>query len=187
MPDERKVKGSVVSDMVKIIRAMKDLPWDKYLCPEDFEIINSMIIPTAWYPVGFFQRTGMAVYKLAAGCNDELVKNFGEKAMQELFQGPYRPFLDHGDPFVAVQKFLDLRRPLFNFTKMQATPTGPTSMTVSITNCGKFEEGLEMFLVFTGAHFTRLIELNGANQVDLETFFSNQHEDASLEFRLSWS
>jgi len=186
MPDERKVKGSVVSDMVRIIRALKDLPWDKYLLPEDFEIIDSMIIPTAWYPIEFYQRTGLAVYRLAAAGNDKLVKDFGEKAMIELFEGPYRPFLDHGDPVVAIRKFLDLRRPLFNFSRMEARSLGPNSLLVSITDFGEFEAGLEMFMTLTGAHLTKLAELNGAGQVKLDPSHSRQQEDISIEFRLTW-
>ncbi len=186
MPDERKVKGIVVSDMVRIIRALKDLPWDKYLLPEDFEIIDSMIIPTAWYPIEFYQRTGLAVYRLAAGGNDQLVKDFGEKAMIELFEGPYRPFLDQGDPVMAIRKFLDLRRPLFNFSTMEARSLGPRSLEVSITDFGEFEDGLEMFMTFTGAHLTKLAELNGAGEVKLEPSHISQNDDTNIMFRLTW-
>ncbi len=47
---ERKVKGTMVVDQVKLIRGNKSMNWSKYLKPEDWEAINKRILPSEWYP-----------------------------------------------------------------------------------------------------------------------------------------
>ena len=49
MSDE-KVKGTMMIDQVRMIRGNKDKDWNKYLKPEDWNIIKGMILPAAWYP-----------------------------------------------------------------------------------------------------------------------------------------
>jgi hypothetical protein len=187
MPEERKCKGSVILDMVKIVRAVKDQPWDRYLKPEDWTIINNMVIPTDWYPVEFYQRIGLAVYELAAGGSAEAVKQFGRLAMKELFHGPYRPFLDRRDPFLAVQKFMDLRRPLFNFSKMEMEPTGEQSLRVRISELGEFETGLDVFHLLAGVHFQQIAEFNVGHPVNLAMSLIGAKADPVLVIDLDWA
>jgi hypothetical protein len=46
MSDE-KVKGTMMIDQVRMIRGNKDKDWNKYLKPEDWNIINTKILPSA--------------------------------------------------------------------------------------------------------------------------------------------
>ncbi len=48
------VKGTVLTDLVKIVRKERQLGWDDYLQPEDWDIINGDILATQWYPGDFF-------------------------------------------------------------------------------------------------------------------------------------
>lgn len=184
---DRKCKGSLVLDMVKLIRAFRSEPWESYLKPEDWEIVNGMVIPTSWYPIESYQRIGLAVYQLVAKGNADVIVSFGRAAMDELFKGPYRPFLDKNDPFAATQKFLELRKPIFNFSKMQMLKTGDKSLSVRLSELGNFDLGLDLFLLLSGAHFVRLIELNGGQNVQLHTRQEGDHRDPVLVFDLAWS
>ncbi len=186
MSAARMVKGSVLLDMVKVVRAFRDLPWDDYLKPDDWNIIDGMVIPTAWYPVENYQRIGVAVYYLVAKADKRVVSQFGELAMQELFNGPYKPFLDKGDPLTSVEKFLDLRRSLFNFSRMEAAGTGDKSMQVKVWELGELKDGVDMFLVLTGAHFKKLVQLNGGEMVKLMTRGEEKGGDLVLYFDLTW-
>jgi hypothetical protein len=184
---ERKLKGSVALDMVKVVRAFPDQPWDRFLLPEDMEIVNSMIIPAEWYPIEFFQRVGLAVYKLVAKGNDEVVAQFARRAMKELYEGPYRPFLAQGDPFAATEKFLDLRRGLFNFSKMEMERTGEESLRVRISEFGTLEEGLDVFMLVLGVHFQELIKYNGGDRVNLDYHRETEAGQIKMVFELSWT
>jgi len=44
MSDE-KVKGTMMIDQVRMIRGNKDKDWNKYLKPEDWNIINTKFFP----------------------------------------------------------------------------------------------------------------------------------------------
>jgi hypothetical protein len=186
MTEERMVKGSIVSDMVKVVNALKDLPWDQHLKKEDFEIINSMVLPTGWYPLDFYQRVGNAVYKLVANEDIKAASIFGETAMKELYEGPYRPFLDKGDPHVAIAKFLELRRGLFNFSNMVSNKTGEKSIHVLISELGDYTEGMEPFQILIGVHFEKLIEYNGGQNVKMKTEHKLVDGDSKFDFDLEW-
>ena len=41
--EEKMVKGTMVLDFVKMVKAHKNLDWNKHLKPEDWEIINSIV------------------------------------------------------------------------------------------------------------------------------------------------
>jgi len=184
---ERKCKGSVVLDMVKVVRAFKDLPWDKHLKPEDRQIVNSMVMPTEWYPLESYMRIGMAVFKLVARENEEAVRQFARAAMKELFEGAYRPFLDKHDPFLAVNKFLELRKSLFNFHRSAMEKTGDQSLQVRLFNLGEIEEGLEVFQLLLGVHLQELIRYNGGEEVEIKTRQEIQEGEKTLVFDLAWS
>lgn len=185
MSTERKCKGSMLVDLVKIVSAAKGLPWDKYLKPEDFEVVKT-IMPSAWYPIECFQRLGLAVFDLVAGGSRERVELFGRAAMKELWEGPYRPFLDKHDPFEATQKFLDLRKAVFNFSKMELEKTGPSSLRVKISELGDFPQGLDLFLILTGVHFRELVALNGGANPNLATSQTGPESNPVLLFDLVW-
>lgn len=186
MSGERKCKGSVILDMVKIIRADKQAPWDRFLRPEDWEIVNSMVIPTEWYPIESYQRMGTAVYELVAKRNAQVVEQFGRAAMKGLFGGSYRPFLDKKDPHEAIHKFLELRKSLFNFSRMEMQKTGPRAARVLIFEIGEFQQGLDIFEQLLAAHLKELVELNGAGAATCQSSLQDVQGEKTLAFELGW-
>ena len=42
------VKGTLILDVIRIVRANKDKNWKKWLSPEDEEVVNGRIFPAAW-------------------------------------------------------------------------------------------------------------------------------------------
>jgi hypothetical protein len=59
--NDKKVKGSILVDFVRMIRNFKNLDWNRYLKPEDWEVINSLILSTKWYPLGTYSKCSYAV------------------------------------------------------------------------------------------------------------------------------
>ena len=187
MTQDRRIKGSVVLDMVKVIRAFKDLPWGQYLKPEDFEIVKSMVIPTAWYPIETYQRMGLAVYKLVAKGSEDVVRTFGQAAMKELLAGPYRPFLVKNDPFEAVAKFFELRKSLFNFSRTAIEKTGAKSLRVNITDLGDFGEGLDIFSVLLCAHLEEIARCNGCKDITLRPRHEKEKANVNIIVEMAWA
>jgi hypothetical protein len=183
---ERKCKGSMFTDLIKLIKAVPGADWNRYLKAEDWEIINGLCLPTTWYPIESYMRMGYAAFQLISGGDVARVRVFGLAAMKELWEGPYKPFLDRHDPFEAVQKFLDLRRAVFNFSKMEMERKSGSSLRVRISELGNFDNGIELFLTLTGVHFLELVRLNGGESPTLETSREGRAHDPVLIFDLKW-
>jgi len=103
------VKGTLLMDYVKIVRANKDRKWDRWLAAEDWEIINGQVLPSNWYPYENFRRIGFAVFKEIADSNLETVRSFGRFSMRRLLE-IYKNVLSPGDPVASARNLAKLRR-----------------------------------------------------------------------------
>ncbi len=103
--DASYVKGFVILNYVKIVRANRDRDWDKYLEPQDWEIINSIIFNSNRYPYESFRRIGYAVFKLMANSDLEAARAFGKVAMQSLLQSYPKSFMEEDAPVQSLKKF----------------------------------------------------------------------------------
>lgn len=104
-----KVKGTLILDYVKIIRANRDRNWEQYLTAEDWEIINGQVLASSWYPYDCFRRTGQAVFKEIAGSNLDVTRAFGKTMMKELLQ-IYKNIVIPGDVVGSLKRHSALRR-----------------------------------------------------------------------------
>lgn len=102
------IKGSLVVDMVRIIRANKKKDWDKYLVPQDWQIINGSCVISDWYPIGSFRRMVQAVFKEIAGSNAEAVRAFGRESL-DYFLAAYENMIVDGDPLGSLKKLIKAR------------------------------------------------------------------------------
>ena len=107
------IKGSLIMDYVKLIRANKDKDWSKWLTPEDMDIVEDRVLPSNWYPFDSWQRMGAAVFNEVAGRNLDLIKSFGPMVMENLLK-TYKSVLVPDDPLESIKRFERLRR---NFIK----------------------------------------------------------------------
>jgi hypothetical protein len=103
------LKGSLVVDLARIIRANKEVRWDKYLVPPDWEIINGVILISDWYPIGAFRRMGNAVFREMAGSSLEDVHSFG-KASLEYFLKVYENIIVNGSPIESLKRLFRARK-----------------------------------------------------------------------------
>jgi len=102
------VKGTWLTDYAKMIRAAKDKPWDKYLTPEDWEIINSKVLSSVWYSYESFNRIGKAVFREIAQGNLAVSRTFG-KMFAENLAAVYKNVLVPGDPAATISKVYALQ------------------------------------------------------------------------------
>jgi len=130
MSDE-KVKGTMMIDQVRMIRGNKDKDWNKYLKPEDWNIINTKILPSAWYPLDTYKRCGNATFQLLAGGNTELTRLRGRIRGKELFETTYKHIISEHDPMKALGSFVILYEQLFNFSFLEFKEIGAKHACVS--------------------------------------------------------
>ena len=96
--EEKKVKGTMLIDFVRMVRSNKNLDWNKYMQPEDWDFINSKILPSNWYPFDFYARLGWASFNLVGNGDLELARLNGQIMAQHLFETTYTSMVKFKDP-----------------------------------------------------------------------------------------
>ncbi len=107
-----RVKGTMILDYVRIIRANRDKDWSQYLTPEDWELIDGQILPSNWYSYESFRRIAFGVYKVIAGGNLQTAQSFGRFTIRNQLE-VYKNLLVPGDPVASVDMLARLRRTFF--------------------------------------------------------------------------
>jgi len=109
-----KVKGTVIVDLVKIIRSEKNIDWSKYLKPEDFEIVKGLIVASKWYPGDSFWRISFAVTKEIAKLQLDVTFGFGRLSARS-FLKVYKSMLARGNPTVSLENCVKLWHSFYDF------------------------------------------------------------------------
>ena len=113
-----RVKGAAIIDLVKIIRAQKHRDWSQHLAPADLDIVNSIVLPTSYYPGDSFWRISWAVTKEVAGGNLEKAFIFGRESAKT-YLSVYKRLVVEGDPATTIENFV---RVWTNFYDVEGAP-----------------------------------------------------------------
>ena len=108
-----KIKGTMIIDHVRLIRANKDKDYGEYLTDEDWEIINGKVLPSNWYPYESFRRIAYASFMVIGQADPENARTFGRFAMRNMVK-VYKTLLVPGDPVASVEKLAALRRTFYD-------------------------------------------------------------------------
>ncbi len=178
------IKGTLFLDYVRMIKKRKNVDWSKYLTPEDFEIINQMILPSQWYPLESFQRMGVAVFHEIAQGDMETVREWGRRSMDELLK-TYKNLGVKGDPHDTLEKFKILRSRFFDFEGLEFVSR--TEKSVSIRLDLAFEGVAEEAYAFqmTGS-IERLLELSNAKNISRRFVKRAWEGDNETILEFSW-
>lgn len=106
------VKGTLLVDWVRAIKANRNLDYQNYLTEEDWELVNSQVLASRWYPYLQWARIGRAAYRVIARADLGMARLFGAGLMKNLL-GVYKNLLVPGDPAAALAQFEAIRRTFF--------------------------------------------------------------------------
>ena len=185
------VKGIILSNVARLIRASKNVDWKKYLTDKDLEIINSRILPSSWYPLDTYERTEVAIFKEVGKNNLESARQWGRFLMDSMVNTVYHNIALEKDPAVALEKFEMYTKMHYRFDTpgFQALKTVRKSgnlaqVTVKTDRPTKeFEAHCHQSLGTLG----RLVEISGGKEVKgviVEHDWKGKNPYAVLEF--SW-
>lgn len=113
-----KVKGTVIVDLIRMIRNAKDRDWSKYLNPDDMEMVNTRVIATNWYNGDFFWRVATAVATEIGQLKEDNVILFGRISARS-YLNVYKDALVQGDPHKSLKKFIDRWVSFYDFEDAQ--------------------------------------------------------------------
>jgi hypothetical protein len=161
--EQRSVKGSVIVDYLKIIRANPDLPWAEHLTPQDLSTLDQMVLPASWYPLDMYQRMGMAIFKLVSGEKYEVVQAFG-RSVADRMAAQTPGLVAKGSARDTLKKFLAVQDRLYSFKLFESEDLVPGRVILIQNTLPRDQGGRLLMEVLTG-NAGRLIELSGGLNV----------------------
>lgn len=188
---EDKVKGILLMDPVRFIRANKDLPWEEYLTREDMELVKGNILPSTWYPFDVFERVGYAVFMLIGKGDFNLAKAFGAFTVQETYKKVYENLLfNEKDPLSLLKKFLAMRKqffrfkdPDFEFREMEVIEENRVRIRSRAPGVSKY---LEAYAHHLAGSFEKLLEMAGANEVQVKILEIQSESIPATVIDITW-
>jgi uncharacterized protein (TIGR02265 family) len=179
-----KVKGTILVDFVKTIRADKSGRFERYLGPEDKKIISERILPSAWYPLETFRNCFRAVVSELAKNDMEKVRQWGRLYGESIITGIYKSVLKEGAPMDSLCKYSSHIRNLFDFGEIKIEPVSDHEAIVTVRDLDfNFEPQYHMMRGW----LERSLELCGARNIKTEALEKAWDGAAETRFRISWT
>jgi hypothetical protein len=183
-----RVKGSLLTDLSKMIRRAHDKPWQKWLTLEDMKILNDMIIPAAWYPLDTFRRAGVAAYNVFGFGRPDALRQWGRDSVARMQEQVFKQFFDKKDPKAAIKNFVNVNCRVMDFLRIRAKDSGDKSMDIMFRGepslREKFPE-LELYVAFVGGVAEGMAERNGAIEARSKALTELEADDL-FGSRIGW-
>jgi hypothetical protein len=181
---ERRVKGTLFVDYVRMLRSRADVDWSQRLAPVDLGYLVQRIDKEGWYPMETFERMGVAILAELAQGSLEAVRMFGRASIDWLCQS-HGNLIARGDPRDTIMRFHVLRRSFFDYPALDivAVSDGEASVLVSYGMGPVAEEAASWQ---TLGFFERLLEVAEAREV--QAWFGSQSwkDDLVTTIELRW-
>jgi len=161
----RYVKGSLIVDYVKMIRSNPKLAWAEQLTPQELEQVNQMILPGSWYPLEFFQRIGLATFKLIAKGNLQVIRLFG-RASADRMNAENPGLISVGRARDTLRKYRLIQDRLYSFKPVQTDDLAPQHLLVHTYSLPNETEAKLIMEIVSGT-MERLIELSGGRNIQI--------------------
>ena len=180
---ERRVKGTLFVDYVRMIRAFKAGNWAPHLAPRDLDYLVQRIEPEAWYPMDTFERMGLAILTEIHPDMDT-VRAWGRAQVDWLCQ-KHPDLVVPGDTLDSLMRFRVLRASFFDYPALEITDltAGEADLVISYGMSPRAEEAASWQ---TLGFFERLLELAGASDVAGSFTTKSWEGDLVTTARLLW-
>jgi len=180
----RRVKGILFAEYVRMIRGNKQHDWTTQLWPDDLAFLQQKVDLAGWYPMETFERFGNAILGFLALDQLEAVRMWGRFSVDEL-RAAQPNLVAPGDPVETLQRFRVLRATYFDFPAIELAMLidDEAHIVISYHMGARAEEAASMQ---TMGFFERQLELAGATNVDAKLVERSWAGDARTLLRLSW-
>ena len=164
---DKKVKGTVFAEYIRMIKSNPDLDWKNYLTDDDFKMLDERILASNWYSLDSYKRMGLAVFKLIANGDVKLAWNWGKMSLDGLVE-VYKNILMAEDTFDSVNKLAIIQSRLANFEMFDVKKIEDKKIQISFFPVFGKEPDMAYAYHFAGM-LDRLTELtnNGKSQVTI--------------------
>lgn len=180
---EKRVKGSILIDFVKTIKADKSRVYDKYLTVEDKAIISQRILPSGWYPYETFKHCFNAVFEVLAKKNLDMVRQWGRFYGEQIVENLYKGLLKEGHPLDYIRKYEVYIRNFFDFGKIEVIEEAQNQVLIKMS---EFDPDFQPIYVIMFGWLERTLELCGAKNIKSEIVSKSWEGAKETAIRLKW-
>jgi hypothetical protein len=180
----RRVKGVLFADYVRMLRGQKTVDWKRQLHSDDLQFLQTKIVAAEWYPMESFERMGNAILREVADNDLEAVRMWGRFSVDALRAASPQLVAD-GDPVETLMRFRVLRSTFFDFEAL-TIPTlsdGEASIVIRY-HMGDIAEEAASYQ--TMGFFERLLEVGGATNIFARFTERSWNGDARTLLEISW-
>lgn len=178
------VKGVLLADYVRMLRAHRGRPLSEFLDPSDLAYFHQAIDPGAWYDMDSFERLGLAIFEAIAEGDFGLVRDWGRTSVGHLV-GANHHVLVPGDPRESLMRFFVLRRSLFDYEALSMLQLCDASASIGV-EYGMQPLAEQAAAVQTMGFFEGLISLADGGDVRSEFLESSWRGDRQTIIGFSW-
>lgn len=178
-----KVKGTLLIDFVKTIKADKSGQIAALLPEQDREILAARILPSGWYPYELFKSCFGAVVKVLAQGDMEKVRQWGRLYGEAIITGVYKGMIKQGEPMVALEKYGPNLRNFFDFGEVQVEPMASNAALIRIKG---FDPDFKPQYYIMQGWIERSLELSGAKEIKAEVVSSTWQGAPETVVKISW-
>lgn len=178
------VKGSMLLEFVKGIRADKSGVYDSYLTEKDREIISQKVLSNTWYPFETYENCFKAVFNVVAKGDLKTVYEWGRIYGEKILTDIYKPVIKEGNPRKALEMLELITKHFFDFGKFEYSTISDNEVLHTIKD---FAQDFEAYFHLSMGWIERCLELSGAKNVKSE-FVSKSWEGApETTIKFSWT
>lgn len=182
---DRKVKGALFLDYVRMIKGHRKIAWERWLRPEDLAIIDGPIDEKEWYPMESFERMGAGILKEVAFNDLERVRLWGRLSVSVLIK-TNPDLISPGEPIETLYRFQVLRRSFFNFSAIDIKALHGTYAKLQIDyDMSRTTEAAATYQAI--GFFEQLLELAGAKKLQAQLTTKSWEGDPTTILELKWS
>lgn len=179
-----RVKGTMLIEFVKNIRALGTDKFMAFLTNEDREIISQKILPSAWYPFETYKRCFTALVNVVAKGDMEMVRQWGQVYGEQIIKSVYKTLIVDEDPGLIFKKYRSLVKGFFDFGKFDMEEISEGEVLIKII---EFDPSFEAFYHVLRGWVEKSLEMSGAKEVKSEFVSKSWQGDPETSIKLSWS
>jgi hypothetical protein len=178
----KKVKGTILVDFVKSIKANKTGSYDPYLSPEDRSAISGRILPSAWYPYDTFRHCFNAVFIVDGKKSLDQVKAWGSLYGASIMGDLYKGLLKH-EPLDYIKKYQVYIKNFFDFGKVEVVEEKPNQVLVKFID---FDADFAPLYYMMYGWLEKTLELCGAKNLHSEIAAKSWQDPVDTALRFRW-
>jgi len=179
----RRVKGSLLVNWVRAIRADKAGAYPPLLSDEAREVVQRHIGTASWYPYAAYRSCFDAVVKVVLDGDLAGVRQWGRIYGEQIMLETYGMILDEESPMGVLERYAVTWEFFYDFGQARVEGLGEGQALFSISD---FDPDFEALYVLIEGWLERSLELVGSKDLTIETVERTWKGAPRTSYRITW-